>query len=285
MWYILDQILMIDGLVVLLLALTIGLDFYKLLHVSAYWRAQARRYTKRPTLFIHGYRGNCYSFGHLLWRLQKQGIAKKSMIIRVAKDGKLRVTGDHILRANNPTIQVLFANNHADVQDQVRWLAAIIRMLNKNYGVNGINLVGHSMGAIAVLRYLLTPEQGLVDKVILLAAPVNDPSIGPDTARVFLSELTTQGPIKRTRNYNYLATRIACFPVAISILNIAGELLNTNRHDGSVAVDSSFALRSLLKARVRNYQEMLVRGPGGAHSMLHENRLVDQAIDDFLWRD
>ena len=37
--------------------------------------------------------------------------------------------------------------------------------------------------------------------------------------------------------------------------------------------------------RIDRYQEMLVRGAGGAHSMLHENRLVDQAISDFLWQD
>ncbi|EHE85487.1 PGAP1-like family protein [Latilactobacillus curvatus CRL 705] len=285
MWYIIDQILIAVGLVIFLLVLLVGLDFYKLIRVSAHWRPCARLYTKQPTLFIHGYRGNRYSFGHLLGRLQKAGIAKKSMVIWVGRNGRLHVDGDAALQANNPTIQVLFANNRADVQDQVRWLAAIIEHLKEAYGVTQVNLVGHSMGAITVLRYLLTSDHAVVDKVILLAAPVNDPSIGPDTPLVFWSELTSRGPVKRTRNYNYLAVRAKYFPTAISVLNIAGELLGTNRHDGSVAVDSSFALRSLLKGHVRHYQEMLVRGPGGAHSMLHENRLVDQAIDDFLWRD
>ncbi|MSE22683.1 alpha/beta hydrolase, partial [Lactobacillus parabuchneri] len=92
-----------------LLALLVGLDFYKLIRVSAHWRPRTRLYTKQPTLFIHGYRGNRYSFGHLLWRLQKAGIAKKSMVIWVGKDGQLHVSGDAVLQANNPTIQVLFA--------------------------------------------------------------------------------------------------------------------------------------------------------------------------------
>ncbi|MEJ1299731.1 hypothetical protein QY880_05000 [Latilactobacillus sakei] len=34
---------------------------------------------------------------------------------------------------------------------------------------------------------------------------------------------------------------MAHFPTSISILNVVGELLGTSRHDGSVAVDSSFA--------------------------------------------
>ncbi|WP_424556419.1 alpha/beta fold hydrolase, partial [Staphylococcus epidermidis] len=83
-----------------------------------------------------------------------------------------------------------------------RWLATIIEHLKEAYGVTQVNLVGHSMGAITVLRYLLTSDHAVVDKVILLAAPVNDPSIGPDTPLVFWSELTSRGPVKRTRNYN-----------------------------------------------------------------------------------
>ena len=285
MWQIINQLLAVIVILVVAAVSLIGLDYYKLAHVQHHWCPRLTHYETAPTLFTHGYRGNRYSMGHLLMRLQKTGVAKKALVIKVAADGTLTFKGPQELTASNPTIQVLFQNNHADVQDQVRWLSQIVAILKKDYDVTTINLVGHSMGAITVLRYLLKPTAVPVKAVVLLAAPVNDPSIGPDTATVFWSELTQRGPRKKTANYNYLAKRVAHFPTAISILNVAGELLGTSRHDGSVAVDSSFALRSLLRGRIDRYQEMLVRGAGGAHSMLHENRLVDQAISDFLWQD
>lgn len=285
MWQIINQLLAIIVILVVSAVSLMGLDYYKLAHVQHHWHPRLTHYEAVPTLFIHGYRGNRYSMGHLLMRLQKMGVAKKALVIKVAVDGTLTFNGPQEFTASNPTIQVLFQNNHADVQDQVRWLSQIVAILKKDYAVTAINLVGHSMGAITVLRYLLTPTTVPVKAVVLLAAPVNDPSIGPDTPAVFWSELTQRGPLKKTANYNYLAQRIAHFPTEISVLNIAGELLGTSRHDGSVAVDSSFALRSLLRGRINRYQEMLVRGAGGAHSMLHENRLVDQAISDFLWQE
>ncbi|MCP8858264.1 alpha/beta fold hydrolase [Latilactobacillus fuchuensis] len=283
MWQSIIVILIILGSLVGLGGLTFSWDYHRVGHVQHWWQPKLAQYTTTPTLFIHGYRGNRYSFGHLLGRLQKMGLAKKTLVVKVSKRGELTFSGLSRLSAVNPTIQVLFANNHADVQVQVGWLQQIMATLQADYDVEAVNLVGHSMGAITVLRYLLVPQVIPVQQVILMAAPVNDPSIGPDTDRVFWSELTQRGPIRKTKNYQYLAQRVTQFPPDLAILNIAGELLGTNRHDGSVAVDSSFALRSLLKDRVTAYQEMLVRGPGGAHSMLHENRLVDQAICDFLW--
>ena len=278
---ILGILLSLFGLIVILE----GLDYHLVGHVIHWWQPKLPHYSSTPTLFIHGYRGNRYSFGHLLWRLQKAGIAKKTLVVKVSAKGQLTFSGLSRLSANNPTIQVLFANNHADVQDQVGWVRQIMQTLKADYDVEAVNLVGHSMGAITVLRYLLQPAVIPVPKVVLMAAPVNDPSIGPDTERVFWSELTQRGPLKKTKNYNYLAQRVQRFAPSLSVLNIAGELLGPLRHDGSVAVDSSFALRSLLQARIANYQEMLVRGPGGANSMLHENRLVYQAISEFLWLD
>ncbi|MEJ1294658.1 alpha/beta hydrolase [Latilactobacillus sakei] len=65
--------------------------------------------------------------GHLLMRLQKTGVAKKALVIKVAANGTLTFKGPQELTASNPTIQVLFQNNHADVRDQVR-------LAQPNYG-------------------------------------------------------------------------------------------------------------------------------------------------------
>ncbi|MFK5280657.1 alpha/beta hydrolase, partial [Lacticaseibacillus paracasei] len=55
-------------------------------------------------------------------------------------------------------------------------------------------------------------------------------------------------------------------------------------HDGEVAINSSFAIRYLVKDRIKDYTEVVIRGPRAAHSLLHENRLVDHDIVEYLWQ-
>ena len=43
------------------------------------------------------------------------------------------------------------------------------------------------------------------------------------------------------------------------------------RHDGEVAINNSFAVRYLVKDRIKDYTEVVIRGPRAAHSLLHEN--------------
>ncbi|EPC74489.1 alpha/beta hydrolase, partial [Lacticaseibacillus paracasei subsp. paracasei Lpp71] len=57
-----------------------------------------------PTLFIPGHLGTRYSFGHMLWRLQRRYGLSKDVVAIVAPDGKVHLRGQ------------LNLNHHAAVQ-------------------------------------------------------------------------------------------------------------------------------------------------------------------------
>ena len=73
-------------------------------------------YSDVPTVFIHGYEGNSFSFGPLLRRLERENVAKREMTIVVQGDGKLTIEGKLKNTNDNPTIMVLFAK---DVTDEI----------------------------------------------------------------------------------------------------------------------------------------------------------------------
>ena len=67
----------------------------------------------------------------------------------------------------------------------------------------------------------------------------------------------------------------------VEVLNIYG---NTGQaSDERVTNVSSQSLRYLLNGHVKSYQEKEISGPDGQHSKLHETKLVDQPLIDFLW--
>ena len=59
-------------------------------------------YSNVPTVFIHGYEGNSFSFGPLLRRFERENVAKREMTIVVQADGKLSVEGELKNGNDNP---------------------------------------------------------------------------------------------------------------------------------------------------------------------------------------
>ena len=96
--------------------------------------------------------------------------------------------------------------------------------------------------------------------------------------------LTRQGPEHTAPIYQQFQRTIDNLPADLRWLNIAGDLMLGGRHDGEVAINSSFAVRYLVKDRIKDYTEVVIRGPRAAHSLLHENRLVDHDIVEYLWQ-
>ncbi|WP_152537734.1 alpha/beta fold hydrolase [Agrilactobacillus composti] len=246
------------------------------------------RYTNIPTIFVHGYRGNRYSFGHMLQRFERSQVADKVAVVKVFADGRFTWKGQ-LGGALNPTIQVLFKKGTANVWAQTEWLHNLLAYLYHE-GIPRVNLVGHSMGAVTVVAYCArfgnTPKLPQVAKVVTIAGPFNDFELGRDEREIFSYRLTRKGPEHRTPIYQFLKDNIDRIPKPIDFLNIVGNILPSTRvqHDGSVSSDSSFALAFILQGTKHHYAQALMRGPGAAHSLLHENALVDENIVDFLWR-
>ncbi|MFD1672299.1 alpha/beta fold hydrolase [Agrilactobacillus yilanensis] len=245
-------------------------------------------YTGIPTIFIHGYRGNRYSFGRMLHRFYKLGAAQKTLVIKIAADGTWKTNGNWVFEQNNPCIQVLFCKNTADVSQQVQWLTPLMAAL-KAKGVTTVNLVGHSMGAVTAVAYCaqaLTASQPKIAKVVTIAGPFNDLELGKDTAEILSYPLTKDGPQRTTPIYEYLQQHMAQVPYPIKFLNLVGNILPNSRvqHDGSVATSSGLSLKYILMQTPHIYHQAVLRGANAAHSLLHENSLVDWNIIEFLWR-
>lgn len=273
---------------VALVAITIGaIDYWRIGHVPKDFHPRpGQAITTVPTLFIHGYSGNRYSFGHMLGRLHREGIAQKAMVITVNRRGQLHTQG-RLENTQNPMIQVIFKRSRENLVTELAWLHQIMVLLHHS-GVRQVNLVGHSMGAIvAMLAALQLPAKDvpIIGKIVTIAGPFNDIELGKDSDEILVYDWGPRGPFRKAPIYHYIAEKAHDLPPDVQILNIAGDIFTipTRHDDGVISVQSAFALRWLLPGAGINYQEVLIRGVGAAHSLLHENKLVDQNVIRFLF--
>ncbi|MHC9536630.1 alpha/beta hydrolase [Dellaglioa sp. BT-FLS60] len=236
-----------------------------------------------PTLFVHGYGGNRLSFGSMINRFERVGYGRKDMVIIVDLDGSLHVEGQ--LRSAQPFVQILFKNNVASVEKQSAWLYRIMQFLYGAYAIKKVDFVGHSMGSVSILRYLTEYRDALdaptVAHAISIGAPYNDHNIARTTPKIEDLFLTDDGPVETTPLYQYFDKAMQHLPKNLQFLNIAGDLKDGN--DGAVSVNSALSLRYLVKNQL-NYHELIVSGRKAAHSLLHENKRVDESIYKFLWK-
>ncbi|GCF95415.1 hydrolase [Enterococcus florum] len=243
-------------------------------------------YQNTPTVFIHGYQGNSFSFGPLLRSLENEGVAKKEMVITVEADGHLQVDGTLDHRKENPTIMVLFSQDVPDEIQQSQWVNRVMSYLY-DQGIRQVNLVSHSMGGVSSLRYLLEDagkNQPMVKKLVTIAAPFNDLEIAEDTEEIFAYELHEAGPSGETPIYQYFDQAMEKLPAHLEVLNVAGDLKDGTESDGSVSTHSAFSLRFLLESHTDKYQELLVNGRAGGHSRITRSQQLKKALIHFLWK-
>ncbi|MGO3609013.1 MAG: alpha/beta fold hydrolase [Enterococcus sp.] len=238
-----------------------------------------------PTVFIHGYGGTINSFGGMIQRLTADGKTKKEMLITVQPDGTLQVNGQLSKQKDNPSIQVLFVANKDNEWNQTEWIYGVLKYL-KQQGVDQVNLVGHSMGGVSSLRYLTTYGQPndapTIRKFISIGAPFNDFT---DTAnQQSVEELLQNGPSQPASRYVDYRNGVENVPSQLPILMLAGKLNEQATSDGTVPLNSALATYSLLKAHGNPIEYQIFTGANAQHSQLHENRQVDQAVANFLWK-
>src|SRR5690625_5821360 len=58
------------------------------------------------------------------------------------------------MNAEQPYIQVVFEDNRSSFEDTSGWLSQVLAHLKKEYNVESVNLVGHSMGGVVALKYI-----------------------------------------------------------------------------------------------------------------------------------
>lgn len=238
-----------------------------------------------PTLFIHGYKGSEGTFSGMVSRFESRSIGKKVLTVTVQPDGSVSETGDWQEQINNPLILVVFADSKNNEWNQADWIKAALSYLNRAHQIDEVNLVGHSMGAVSSLRYLVTygSDDSLptVNKFIAIAGPFNDFVTGNEEQT--LEELNQDGPLVMSERYRDFAAGIQNYPKATTMLNIVGDIQDESDGDGIVPINSGLAINRLMQTNGIEYRYEVITGLKAYHSQLHENTQVDTLVTNFLW--
>ncbi|MFT9455938.1 MAG: alpha/beta hydrolase [Liquorilactobacillus hordei] len=237
---------------------------------------------REPLVFIHGYAGGFWSFFSMLYKLKKRQFVSNRVIITVSRKGIIKFHTNKILQ--NSGIQIIFKDGKLSVEQQGAWLAKIFSKLKVVYGIDQINIVAHSMGAVSIL-YLLTNVETVnlpkIKKMVMLGAPFADIEPGIDSTEVENIQLSAQGiPLKQTKRYKLLKKGSKNLNDDIEVFNIIGNS-DFGFSDGKVSISSARSLKYIL-ADVGHYREKIIRSRKATHRKLHENDTVFREIIDFL---
>lgn len=239
-----------------------------------------------PTLLLHGTYGTKSSMGSMISRFEKEKWTSKVAEISVDKNGKISfsLTNDPHSQTVPSVIHVLFKDSLAEDWEQALWLQKIMQRLKSKWNIHEVNAIGHSMGGIAILRYLIdygnsafVPKLG---KFVSIGAPFNGEVTDPSGKTQL--DLTSKGPRYVTDQYLYYAQFANSIPTETKILNIYGDLTTGSRSDGIVSIDSVRSLGHILEKTDVEYTEVEFSGWKAQHSLLHENKKVDRQIATFM---
>ncbi|MGM0172270.1 hypothetical protein IGJ39_002379 [Enterococcus sp. AZ140] len=237
-----------------------------------------------PTLFVHGYKGTVNSFKGMIDRLETESKGQQELTLIVDINGNVQAQGALSKETTNPMIQVLFEDNENNEWNQAEWIRACLVYLQTTDQINKVNIVGHSMGGVSGLRYLVTYGQETtlpqVEKFVALGAPFND---FVDDSGQNLADLLENGPTVVSSRYQDYQTMIGNLPTDTQFLLVAGQLSEVELSDGTVPLNSALAVYALLKQHGNPVMEKVEEGEGASHSMLHENEEVDREVSRFLW--
>ena len=255
-----------------------------------------------PTIFLHGWSSSLRSEKDMVSAAEVSGAASRPMIIHVRPNGKLKVTGTIKKWMVNPIILVRMDNNRAGEVQYAHWLTKVCKMLKQKYHVNELNVVGHSMGAYAVIYYNLmngnNKDVPRANKLCVIAGPYdgimdnhksNQPTSGPlmqlwDDAPNQNRILATGKPKIIHPEYRLLYRLRKNFPHQARVLNIYGNLGDGSNSDGVVTTASALSLGYILRDHVSFYQTFEAFGDKAQHSALHNNNLaVNKILTEFLW--
>ena len=218
---------------------------------------------------------------------RKAGVTETIIQANVDRTGQVTLRGRILKGAINPIVMVQYEDNrNPDYLQDAAYAKAVVEKLKQAYGFQEMKMVGHSMGNMSILYYLL--EYGSEENLPKLIKQVNLANHVAGLENWNLpSNLTldpkTGQPSAMNEQYQKLTGLREVYPdKQIDVLNIYGDIGGNT--DGSVLNISSQALKYLLINHAKSYKEVKISGHGGQHSRLHENSEVDQLLIDFLWR-
>jgi uncharacterized alpha/beta hydrolase family protein len=231
----------------------------------------------QPTVFVHGYKGTFYSLHFMLDRFENMyEIGSKILIYYVEENGEIQ---EYHLNKNNSgaqLVQVVFEDNRAGFEDTTGWLADVLASMKNNYGVDSVNLTGHSMGGIISLKYALqyqSEDFPDVNKFIALGAPF----AGIFSQEYFRIHHDAAAEDLKPDSAGLQLLETGTFPENTQVLNIGST------GDPVALVESVQALERFIPEE--QIEEIIIEDEELGHSHLHESGQVDKIISSFLWQD
>ncbi|WP_201782568.1 alpha/beta hydrolase [Agrilactobacillus composti] len=252
-------------------------------------KAQAATYVQQniPTLFFHGWGGSYHSETQMTTAAKSAGVTDTVVRADVSPKGHVHFVGQLAANAKNPIIQVNYQNNrNGNYYEDGRWAKNVIVALQKQYHFQKMNLVGHSMGNMAIMYYLMAntndPTLPTLNKQVDIAGHFNG-ILGMNDAPNQMKLAANGQPIHMDKDYRALLKLRKTYPKQVRVLNIYGDKNDGTHSDGDVSNASSQSLRYLIAKRAQSYTEKKFVGPQAQHSRLHENKAVDKVLIRFLW--
>lgn len=254
-------------------------------------KKQNVRITSTPTLFFHGGGSSYHAEEHMVQAAEKAGVTHAVIRANVAKDGKVTLHGTWPDNAKNPICEVNYEDNRQlDYRKHGQYATSVVKTLQRKYGIKKINMVGHSLGNISIIYYML--QNGDNKKMPQLQKQVDIAGhfAGLDFANFPASvrqpanlKLNSAGkPNHMNATYKAMTAVRYLYPKnQVQVLNIIGD--TGHNTDDTVPNVSSLSLKYLVKDRAKSYRVVKITGKKAGHSALHENPQVDKLIIKFLW--
>lgn len=234
--------------------------------------------TDTPTVFVHGYKGTYNSFKTMLYRFEENKWGKRQLVVYVSAAGDITWKGSLLTDSNlPPLVQVIFEKNKASIAETSTWLQHVMAGLKNKYGVEQVNLVGHSMGGLVSTHYLETVNGSEEHPETVKFAAIGSPFDGI-SHESYHQVNTGEAVIDLKPDSEALKSLVKNkdqFPANLEVLAIAGS------GDGVVDIDSAFAIRNIVSEE--KLQIQLIEDEKIDHSGLHETEKVDKLLKKFLW--
>ncbi|KRN58332.1 alpha/beta hydrolase [Limosilactobacillus secaliphilus] len=251
-------------------------------------KAAAAKYVNNQTttFFFHGWGSSSHAEEHMANAAKRAGATDTIIKANVDKHGKTTISGKITKKSKNPIVEVNFADNkNGDYEQDGRYAKSAIQTVSKKFGIKKMNLVGHSMGNLAIVFYLLQNADNhslpTLEHHVAIAGHF-DGGLGFGWNKK--TKLAQDGkPFIMEKNYKKLLPLRDSYPQSARVLNIAGDLDDGSHSDSEIPVDSAFSLKYLINNRAKSYRQVVIHGRRAQHSKLHSNKQVDKLLIDFLW--
>lgn len=273
------------GLILVVIATIAGGAYFGTSHHKTQKKYQQ---TMVPTFFFHGYGSSYHAEQQMVNAAKDAGVTENVIRADVARNGDVTFVGQLNNNAKNPIVMVNYIDNkNPDFHTDGKWAKNVVTKLQDQYRFSKFNMVGHSMGNMAIMFYMLDNADN--DKLPKLQKQVDIAGhfagiIGMDDKPNQLKLDKDGKPERINTSYKELLPIRDTYPKnQVDVMNIFGDKDDGTHSDGAVSNASSKSLKHLIGDRAKSYTEHKIVGANAQHSKLHENKEVDQLLIKFLW--